>query len=138
VVAASLARQKLGERAELKYRLVFGERIKWVRSFPVTEPASGALRIVGIVEDITEQHMRTPRSPDARNTSSSSLKPRSRSPAPPTWRALFRAKRAAREPYETRTDQAGSNANGQRKSRPDFSEKTRAVSGLDRFASESL
>jgi PAS domain S-box-containing protein len=50
-------RQRSGERFEREYRILAGERSRWLwdRAFPVTDESGRLNRIVGIVEEITER-----------------------------------------------------------------------------------
>jgi PAS domain S-box-containing protein len=49
-------RQRMGERLEREYRIVAGERSRWLwdRAFPIMNESGRLNRIVGIVEDISE------------------------------------------------------------------------------------
>ncbi len=54
---ASWQRQQTGARSECEYRIIRGERTRWVwdQAFPVLGESGGIGRIVGVVEDITER-----------------------------------------------------------------------------------
>ncbi len=50
-------RQRLGERSDCEYRIVDGDRTRWLwdRGFPVTDESGRLQRIVGVVEEITQR-----------------------------------------------------------------------------------
>lgn len=57
LVRALRLRQLEGERCDSEYRIVSGQKIKWVwdRAFPIHDQSGRLNRVVGLVEDITER-----------------------------------------------------------------------------------
>ncbi|MBV9266055.1 MAG: response regulator, partial [Acidobacteriaceae bacterium] len=56
-VRAARTQQRAGTQLDCEYRIVHGERTRWLwdRAFPITDESGHLIRVVGVVEEVTER-----------------------------------------------------------------------------------